>query len=344
MLLAALGLSISYSSVPWQQALGDWGKYGKLVVLPLVLLLLTSLQQCKRAIATLLIAQTVVLISSCLLSAGVTLPWVPVARNAVATVFSSYLDQAIMTAGFAGICWHFRAHFPSKFSTWLAGGLALLAVVNVMAMLPGRSGQMAMLAVVTLAVWWAMPARWRLLMVVVPVLLTTVAAVTPSKFQERMGMAVTELRAYSEHDDKTTSTGIRLNFWHHSLQAIAERPLTGFGVGSWGQQFLRLAGPSASLGVSPRSNPHQEYLQLGVQIGLGGIVLLIALMATLARDAQRFQTPVKRATQSLVAVFAVVCLFNSSLFDALIGDYFCGALGILLAYGASELAPVKASP
>ena len=201
-----------------------------------------------------------------------------------------------------------------------------------------------MLAVVTLAVWWAMPARWRLLMVVVPVLLTTVAAVTPSKFQERMGMAVTELRAYSEHDDKTTSTGIRLNFWHHSLQAIAERPLTGFGVGSWGQQFLRLAGPSASLGVSPRSNPHQEYLQLGVQIGLGGIVLLIALMATLARDAQRFQTPVKRATQSLVAVFAVACLFNSSLFDALIGDYFCGALGILLAYGASELAPVKASP
>jgi O-antigen ligase len=35
----------------------------------------------------------------------------------------------------------------------------------------------------------------------------------------------------------------------------------------------------------------------------------------------------------MLAIFAVVCLFNSTLFDALIGDYFCFQLGLLLALG-----------
>lgn len=336
-MLCLLAFSISYSDAAWPLALGDWGKYGKLVMLPVILLLLRSVGEGMKAITILLTSQSFVLLSSCLLGLGWDLPWVPNDRNALATVYSSYLDQAIMTAGFAAMCWHLRSRLLGQHGTWIAAALALLAFLNVLFLLPGRSGQLAMLAAAVLAMWWALPPRWRVLIIAAPFVLSSIAALNHSKFNERMGLVVEELQSYHHNNDITTSTGIRLNFWHRSLQAIIERPLTGYGVGSWSKQFLRLEGPQASLGVSPRSNPHQEYLQWGVQLGIGGMVLLVALMVSLALDARRFQTDARRAAQSLAVVFAVACLFNSSLFDALIGDYFCVVLGILLAFGAADV-------
>lgn len=335
-LLAASALSIGYTSAALELALGDWGKHAKLILIPLILLLLRTRRECLIAVAVLLVAQSFVLFSSCLLAAGWILPWVPVNRNALATVYSSYLDQAIMTAGYAAMCWHLRHEMPDSKRPWLMAALAVTALLNVLILLPGRSGQMAMLAVAVLALWWALPSRWRVLVMAAPFVFATLAAASNSQFGERMGLMVEEIQLYHNRNDITTSIGIRLNFWHRSLQAIGEQPLIGHGVASWSQQFLRLAGPEASLGNSPRSNPHQEYLQWGVELGMVGIGLLLWWMWSLLRDAQRFSDGARHATQSLVVVMAVACLFNSALFDALIGDYFCVALGILLAYGSSR--------
>lgn len=56
-------------------------------------------------------------------------------------------------------------------------------------------------------------------------------------------------------------------------------------------------------------------------------------MGSLVRDALRFERSIAQATMSVVAAMAVACMFNSSLYDALIGDYFCVALGLLMALG-----------
>ena len=333
LMLGLLALSATYTDATAAQALGDWGKYAKLILIPLTVILLRTPAHCRRALALLLASQTFVLLSSYLLSLGWTLPWVQADRNGATTVFTTYLDQAVMTAGFAALCWHFRSSTASKALTWTAAALALLAFVNVIFLLDGRSGHVAMLVVAALAVGWALPRKWRWLMIAAPLLVGLVALSTGSAFQERMRLGVAETIDYAQRNDKSTSIGIRLNFWHRSLQAIAEKPLTGHGVGSWRQQFLRLEGPGASLGSSLRSNPHQEFLQWGVQLGLPGMALVLALIVCLLRDARGFEQPARQALQSVVAVFAVACLFNSALFDALIGDYFCLSLGLLLACG-----------
>jgi hypothetical protein len=72
---------------------------------------------------------------------------------------------------------------------------------------------------------------------------------------------------------------------------------------------------------------------------VGGTLLLLALIASLMRDALTFSTPVMRATLSMVALMVVACLFNCSLYDALIGDFFCVTLGLLLALGSREPNP-----
>jgi O-antigen ligase len=90
-------------------------------------------------------------------------------------------------------------------------------------------------------------------------------------------------------------------------------------------------------------NPHQEYLMWAVQLGIVGVALFLAFLLVLVRDASRFRPDIRHATQSLVAVLAVVCLFNTTLFDGLIGDYFCVLLGLLLVLGLRSTSPKEAA-
>jgi len=336
-MLAALAASLAYTSAPYPQALTDLGKYGKLLVIPLILVLVRTRREALIALGVYVVAQTLVVATSYLLTAGLTLPWVPkISRTSAGTVYSSYLDQSIMTAGLAALCWHLRHEFPGRHGSKLAIGLALLCLLNVMFFLPGRSGQMALIAGVSLALFWAVPGRGRPLALLAPLVLVAGAMAVSPSFRDRLSAVVSESRAYQQGDQALTSSGIRLNFWQRSIEALGERPLTGFGVGSWNHEYKRLEGSSLSPHSASVRNPHQEYLMWGVQLGVGGIALLLAFLLMLARDAWRFSPDVRHATLSLIAMLAVVCLFNSTLFDALIGDYFCVLIGLLLVLGLQD--------
>lgn len=345
-MLLVLALSLAYTSAPLKEALHDLNKYGKLLLVPLVLVLLRTRREALLALGAYVAVETFVVLTSYLLGLGLTVPWVvkPLAiRLFPATVYSSYLDQSIMTVGLAALAWHLRADFPGRYGPRLAIALALLCVANVLLLLPGRSAQVALLVAMVLALYWAAPPRARPVAVLVPVLLVAAVMALSPHFRGRTTAVVTESIAYSNGDRSPTSSGIRLGLWHRSLQAIGERPLSGHGVGSWNNVYRRLEGGELSPVFASLHNPHQEYLLWGVHLGLGGIALLLAFELALLRDAWRFRPEVRRATISLVAILAVVCLFNSTLFDALIGDYFCFILGVLLALGVWSPPPQEAA-
>ena len=117
--------------------------------------------------------------------------------------------------------------------------------------------------------------------------------------------------------------------------------MQGHGVGNWAPVVKRIQGPHADaiFGQGNHSNPHQEYLLWAVELGAGGILLLLALLLGIARDALRFPIPIQRALLGMVAATAVACLFNSALYDDLMGDFFCVSLGLLLALGARSMPP-----
>lgn len=335
-MLAALTLSLLYTSAPMGSALHELNKYSKLLLIPLVLLLVRNRREALFALGLYVLAETFVLLTSYLLTTGLDVPWVvkPLSiRQSVATVYSSYLDQSIMTVGLAALAWHLRHNFPGRHGPRLAIGLVMLCAVNVLLLLPGRSAQVALLVALAMALFWATPPRGRPVALLLPlVLVAAVTAISPH-FRSRVTAVATESMAYANGDRAPTSSGTRLNLWQRSAEAIEERPFRGHGIGSWSEVYRRLEGTEASPMFANVRNPHQEYLMWGVQLGLGGIALLLAFEFQLLRDASRFRPDIRHATYSLVAVFAVVCLFNSTLFDALIGDYFCFFLGLLLTLG-----------
>jgi O-antigen ligase len=336
-------LSLLWTTETLSPALVALSKHGKLLAVPVMVLLVRNAAEARVALLAYIAVETFVLGSSYAVALGFVAPWVSPLRAAnAASVFSSYLDESIMAAGFAAICWHLRRRLPSPWGVPLAALLAAAALVNVLYVLPGRTGHVVALAMVSLALIWSLPRKYQWAAVLVPLIVVAIVALSSSGFQSRVREVVQESQAYSRAGDASTSSGLRLDFWKRSIQAISERPLQGFGVGSWNLEYLRLSDGKPPMGQAQLRNPHQEYLLWGVELGLPGVALLLAVLLSLYRDAGTLAPDVGHALKSLLVAGAIACLFNSALFDAVIGDYFCVLWGLLLAYGRTvDLRPQR---
>jgi O-antigen ligase len=335
-------LSLLWSVAPQAEALGAVAKYGKLLVIVLMVLLIRDRREALHALAAFAGAQLFLLLSSWMLFARLPVPWAT--SNMALThsaVFSSYLDQGIMGAVFAAVCWHLRGLLPGKFGKPLAVVVALLALGNVFFVLTGRSGHLVAIALLSLAVMWELPGRYRLGAALLPfALLAALSAGSPAVHM-RIAQASSEIRAFSFKQGAdisaagtASSSGIRLHFWHRALQSMRDNPLLGAGAGSWASEYNRLEQQEKTKYTAVTGgNPHQEYLLWGVQLGIPGLLLLCTLMVSLLKDTMKMETPYARAAQSVLLGLAIACLFNATLYDALIGDFFCVLLGLLLALG-----------
>ncbi len=356
MVLLALALMLAsslLSSVALDQMLPALLKHSRLLLIPIVLCLTRSRQEALLALAFFVAGQVFLLCSTWLLFMGIPIPWViskeaGICANCSFAIFSSYLDQSIMTAVLAAVIWHLRIHAPQRYRTSLAAVIVGLALTCVFFIFQGRTGHVVAITLITLAIVWESPKhlRWRL--VLIPLALLIALAVSSSKVSRGLKEIGEGIQSFQNSGQLSPRSGVRLDLWRRSLQSIAENPWQGSGVGSWRSEFERQqalhspATPISNVG-DQHQNPHQEFLLWGVELGLPGIVLLCAVLLTLYRDSQRLQVPERRAMQSVLAALVAACLFNCTLYDSLIGDFFCITLGLLLALGGSMPAPPTAA-
>lgn len=337
--LSAFALSLLWTTAPQQEALGALAKYGKLAIILAMMALIRDRREALCALAAFALAQLLVVASSWLLFAHLPVAWAS-SRTTLShyTVFSGYLDQGIMSAVFAAVCWHLRSLVPGRYGPHMAIAVAILALANVFFVMVGRSGQLVGVALLSLAIMWQLPKKYRAIVAVLPLVLVAVLFASSPAMRERLTLVKTEVQNYSAKHDASTSSGVRLAFWRRAAQVIAQRPLAGAGVGSWSTEYDRLERQDnpQHKDINPGSNPHQEYLLWGVQLGVPGLLLIAAFMLCVLRDTLTMETPYARAAQSAVLALAVACLFNSTLYDGLIGDFFCVLIGLLLALGLSK--------
>lgn len=345
--LAAITASGLWQSGASDAALTAIAKHGKLILIPILLYLIRSFREARLALVFFLAGQLFLLSCTVLLALGVTIPW---AKNLPDTgtyaIFSTYLDQSIMTAVLAAVCWHHRSCLPPSYRTPLAMIITGTALASVFFLFQGRTGHLVAIAMMTLGLVWALPRHLRRGAILAPVVLLVALASSSSKVRNGLMEIDGSIGAFAKSGDISTSSGTRLNLWHRSLQSIAENPWSGSGAGSWNHEFNRLEARYAPATFSPiTGNPHQEYLLWGVELGVPGIALLCAILLAVYRDSVQFAAPARHALQSVLVALAIAALFNCALYDALIGDFFCVTLAIMLALGrhARPVAPATAS-
>ncbi|WP_019198196.1 O-antigen ligase family protein [Afipia birgiae] len=165
------------------------------------------------------------------------------------------------------------------------------------------------------------------LLLMVAVIAASALAWTSSPYL-RMRVATTGSEYQSYHErNAVTSVGERLEFWRKSIKFVAEAPLVGHGTGSTKTLFTQDAVGQAGASAQIIGNPHNQTLNVAVQWGLLGCLVLFAMWAVHLR---LFAGTGLAAWVGLVAVVEnfVSSLLNSHLFDFHEGWIYVLAVGV----------------
>ena len=332
-LFAALALGIAWSRVPAAQAAATLHKYRELLFFGIVMFLFADARWRARLLWAAFASALALLAASYATLAGLIAP-MDAERAAVqgAVVAKSSITHSFMMSllAYGAAVAALRTH---GWRRWAMASVAVLAGINVLAAVPGRTGYLVLAA---LALFFA-ASRWRLKGVAVALagVLIVVAAAYQwlPAFTSRIDQTVVESQEYGVAP-KGTSMTFRLHYLKRSLQWIAQHPLLGAGTGGWGEAFYEAtAGDPPFLHDRRHQHPHNEYLHLAVQLGVGGLLLFIALLAACYLRAGVLPGNEALLARGIVIAFALGCLVNDFLLDSTEGHIWAIVAGGL--FGAS---------
>ena len=169
---------------------------------------------------------------------------------------------------------------------------------------------------VMLAVFAMAHLKWRtnVLLFVATFVLVTLAWTISPQLQATTDRFARDYQIYKEFN-QPTSIGLRLEFWEKSLRFFAEAPAIGHGTGSTRGLFEAAAtGPAVLAQGQVIGNPHNQTLNVAVQWGTIGVVILYAMWIS---HFLLFRGEGLAAWIGLMVVLQNVfsSLFNSHLFD-----------------------------
>ncbi|MDE2681139.1 MAG: O-antigen ligase family protein, partial [Verrucomicrobiota bacterium] len=255
-LFAWLGVAAIYGG--GSEAFGIWKKYRELALIVIYMGLAATLPNRQRVVTALTIGLLLAMQISFMQAAGM-LPM----KHGI-PVLSSSLTQGALMAWLA----FWLLHYHRK--TGMDGILALLALVlaNLFFLVDSSTGVVLVLSLGLLFGLQTM--RRAKLAVMVGGLIVVVAfafAVSPM-FRTATQEDVKAVQEMLNGKTTFTPTGERLQFYRNSLTLFSQAPVLGYGTGRFHEKYAEhVAGTKQVV----TSNPHNEYLMVGVQSGLVGL-------------------------------------------------------------------------
>ncbi|HXI08773.1 MAG TPA: O-antigen ligase family protein [Bradyrhizobium sp.] len=196
----------------------------------------------------------------------------------------------------------------------LLAAIAANFIVNMAFVVVSRTALLTL--PVMLAVFAMMHLRWRIniLLLAAAIVLGALAWTLSPQLQATTDRFMRDYRIYKELN-QPTSIGLRLEYWEKSLRFFSEAPVIGHGTGSTRKLFEAAAtGPAVFAQGHVIGNPHNQTLNVAVQWGSIGVVILYAMWIV---HLLLFRGEGLAAWIGLMVVLQNMfsSLFNSHLFD-----------------------------
>jgi len=317
------------------------GKYADLLFIPVFLFLFRDAATRRHALYALTASLSMVLLLSYLTKAGV-VPKNPftIGDAAYPVVFKLHLTHNILMAYAAFLfAWLALTATSSKIKLgWST--LAVLAAINVTMMVQGATGYLVFFGLALLLGFDRN--RWRGLGAAAVIITALAGALTliPGPFRERVNIIAKETQGWRTDRPAQTSAGLRLEFYRNTLAIIADHPVIGVGTGGLPKAY---ADKTQGTGAMETRNPHNEFLNITVQIGLIGLAVLLVLFYLQWRFAARLASPLEcHLARGLVLTMAIGCMLNSLLLDHTEGLFYAWLTGVL--YGGLPAVSGKSYP
>ena len=334
--IALFGLYVTgcaYSIGNQEDILSSLGKAARLMFIPLLVIVFQDEATRRRAWYGFIGAMLFTLTLSYLLRLGV-LPQGGIVRGDAANpvIFKLHITHNLFMAFTAFAC-TIQARYaatPRRRGIWLA--LALLAAFNVLFMVQGRTGQLVLLVLlVYMGIAWL---RWRgvaIALATIGALAALAYALPSSSLHQRAALAYHEFSAAQPNVAASTSSSVgqRMEFYRNTLEIVRQRPLLGAGTGGFRQAYADQVQDTGRLATH---NPHNEYLMVAAQLGLAGLLLLLALFAVQWRAAARLPTMREQVlARGMVLSIMVASAVSSTLIDHAEGWFYVWMSGLLFA-------------
>jgi O-antigen ligase len=217
---------------------------------------------------------------------------------------------------------------------WPYAILSFVAAYNIIAMVPGRSGYLALGVFICLLMYQKLGYKGIIPAVICVGGVGILAYNQSAIFHSRINQVITEIKEYRVSQKRQSGVNLRLEFYENSLCIAKSNPLFGSGTGSFGLKYHQL---TQEKGQIPTVNPHNEYIMLLVQNGAIGVCLFLYFFWVSWR-ATRYLTGLEQAfAQAALAVYFIGCVVNSLMLDTTEGNLFGFLMGLSLAGGISAI-------
>ena len=322
------GLGMLWADVSWTERFDGIGSFIKFLFIPLLLYRFYRSDRGLQVLLGFVGSCVVLLVVSWALWLWPGLPWLTAVKSPGIPV-KDYISQSAMFTICALVILRFAFDMWQINRRQLAVMLFVLALAflaNVFYVATSRTFLVVIPVLLVVFGYQAFGWKGAFSLVVGLTVLAMAAWPSASSLRLRVSSFFDEVRAY-QPTAIPTPAGERLEFWRKSLEFIKEAPLFGHGTGSIRDQFRRSVAGKSGMAAEVSANPHNQTLAVGIQLGMTGIAVLLAMwIAHLAL----FRSDSLAAWVGLVVVVQniVGSLFNSHLFDFTQGWVYVVGVGV----------------
>jgi len=191
---------------------------------------------------------------------------------------------------------------------------------------------------VLLATGLMIPVGWRLRWVAVPLVVLGLAGAVAA-------LSSNPLNSTSASSAKEFSLQSRQHIWRTTAAAIAETFPVGTGLGSF-QQVYRLQENPDRVDATYVNHAHNDYLELALELGLPGILLMLAFFAWWGRRlaqiwSSNLSSPFDRAATIASAAILAHSVVDYPLRTSAMAAVFAMCIGILARFRPAERASAR---
>jgi O-antigen ligase len=312
---------LSYSSATYSDAISMLSKYRELIFIPVLTAFLSAERYRSWAWKAFVIASVLILLISYLMDFGI------LDLNGQGDpAFKSRITHSIFISFFAFFCAHKAYH--GKGHAKLYWVLFILSAYNLFFIVEGRTGQLIAVSLALLFGVQRFTKKVLLLSVfVMAILLALFLTFSDKATRINEGLASTQAYLQAHPEMTEFSMGARFTFWRYSLKLIAEKPLLGHGTGSFAKEYERIADNEQLM----TKNPHNEFLMIGVQLGLLGLSIYLGFLASQYYLSRKLPDKEKWLAQGLLLTLIVTSLFNTPIMDHAEGHWFVAMIALCFA-------------
>ncbi|WP_414040319.1 O-antigen ligase family protein [Acidithiobacillus sp. M4-SHS-6] len=214
------------------------------------------------------------------------LPWMNT-DNLPYTGFSDHIFLSlVLVQALLWLLWDFQKSWAIP--KWAAVILGLLFFVQLI-ITPARSGQLAFILLMPLAIWFLYRGRWKYWALAVLCLGVIGLGLSPI-VQSRVELGLSNVKQFlNNQNSTTTSLGIRIATMEAGWEMLVDHPLLGVGTGDFSEVMRELqnTGQVTNTPGIVNTSAANSYLSEAAVLGLPGLGLLLWMMIAATMESWR---------------------------------------------------------